>query len=381
MAPSLDHFQAGVYRKQLSYQSFLPNPICSEWQINSPTLIHLLSEADRALGELNGLSLVVPDVDFFIAMHIAKEATTSSRIEGTQTSIEEALLSREDIAPEKRADWDEVRNYIDALNQAIADLEQLPLSGRLLRQTHATLMRGVRGEHKQPGEFRKAQNWIGGATLADAVFVPPHASELPDLMGDLERFLNDHSHPIPHLIRIGMAHYQFETIHPFNDGNGRLGRLMITLYLVGNGLLHKPTLYLSDFLERHRSLYYDNLMSVRTSNQMEQWLKFFLVGVTETSRNAITTFRSILTLREEVEYHTLATLGRKTAIARRLMHLLYKSPIVSIVQVAEGLEISRPSASSLIEEFCRLGILQENTGYKRNKIFIFYRYLNIFLPR
>jgi Fic family protein len=204
-------------------------------------------------------------VDFFIRMHVSKEATSSSRIEGTQTDIGDALQKIENIDPEKRDDWQEVQNYIEAMNQAMAALAKLPLSGRLLRDTHRTLMQGVRGEHKQPGKFRLSQNWIGGSSLQDAAFVPSHHADVPDLMADLERFLNDAEHPVPELVRIGIAHYQFETIHPFLDGNGRIGRLLITLYLVSRGLLAKPTLYLSAYFEKHRQLYYDNLSRARTT--------------------------------------------------------------------------------------------------------------------
>lgn len=253
------NFKAGSYKQQYQYKSFLPNRINIGWQISDSHLINLLSEADIKLGELNAFSQLVPDIDFFILMHVSKEATTSSSIEGTQTKIAEVLQRAENIDPEKRDDWEEVQNYIKAMNKAINALSRLPLSSRLLRNTHATLLQGVRGKHKLPGEFRTNQNWIGGASLKDAVFIPPHYNDLPDLITDFDTFLNDEIHLIPHLIRIGIAHYQFETIHPFLDGNGRIGRLLITLYLVSKGLLAKPMLYLSAFFEKNKTLYYDNL--------------------------------------------------------------------------------------------------------------------------
>jgi len=371
-------FVSGVYKQQYQYKSFLPTPVNIEWQVSDSILINLLSQADIKLGELNAFSQLVPDIDFFIKMHVSKEATTSSRIEGTQTNIADALKSMENIDPEKRDDWEEVQNYIQAMNKAIEDLERLPLSSRLLRDTHHILLQGVRGKHKQPGEFRISQNWIGGASLADAVFIPPHNDDLPDLMSDFEFFLNHEIFPLPHLIRIGIAHYQFETIHPFLDGNGRIGRLLITLYLVSKGLLSKPTLYLSAFFEKNKSLYYDNLTRVRTHNDLNQWLKYFLEGIRDTAENSIQTFKSIIALRGEVEHQSILTLGKKMPLARSFMHYLYGKPIVDAQEVSGALSIAMPTTLRLIDDFIRLGILNEVTGYKRNRIFLFTRYLQLF---
>lgn len=271
----LEAFNSGKFRQRYQYKSFEPALVDHDWSWDDPQINTLLEDATRALGELNAFSLIVPDIDLFIQMHVVKEAQTSSRIEGTQTGIDEALMQEEQILPEKRDDWREVRNYIDAVNTAVEELATLPLSNRLLKHTHAILMRGVRGEHKQPGEFRTSQNWIGGSNLTDAVFIPAHPSGVEDLMGDLEKFWRDDAILVPHLVRIAISHYQFETIHPSLDGNGRIGRLMIPLYLVSKGVLAKPSLYLSDFFERNRASYYDALMRVRVSNDLVHWVRFF----------------------------------------------------------------------------------------------------------
>jgi Fic family protein len=292
--------------------------------------------------------------------------------------MDEALMSEDLIAPEKRDDWREVRNYIDAINTAIAELETLPLSNRLLRGTHATLMSGVRGEHKMPGEFRTSQNWIGGSSLRDAAFVPPHPGEVPDLMGDLEKFWHNEEIEVPDLIRIAISHYQFETIHPFCDGNGRIGRLLITLYLVSKDLLHKPALYLSDFFERNRASYYDALMSVRISGNLNHWVRFFLTGVAETARKGRDTFQKVLALRMEVEAR-MHELGRRGKNGLQLLRLLYRRPVVTVAEVVDELGVSAPTANALVADFVRLGLLKEMTGYARNRVFAFESYLKLFL--
>ncbi len=370
-------FKSGTYKKQIEYQSFSPAYINHPWIISSPQINKLLAEANRLIGELNAFSQIAPDVDFFISMHILKEATMSSRIEGTKTNMEEALVKEEDINPEKRDDWAEVQNYIKAINYSIGELEKLPLSNRLIKHTHQVLLSGVRGKHKLPGSFRKSQNWLG-ATLKDAIFVPPHHTELDDLMSDLEIFLNEDEFHIPHLIKIAIAHYQFETIHPFLDGNGRLGRLLITLYLVSNNVLRKPSLYLSDFFERNKNYYYDNLMGVRLNNNLNQWIKFFLVGVIETSKESIQVFKDILSLKARIETEKLPTLGSKIENAHKLLKYMFQVPIVDGKFVAEYLNVSVATANRLINQLIDLGILHELTGYKRNRKFIFREYFNIF---
>ncbi|MBW8327394.1 MAG: Fic family protein [Prolixibacteraceae bacterium] len=374
---NINSFKSGSYVQRVQYKSFEPNKIDLPWQGYNADLVLLLSQADIKLGELNAFSQLIPDVDFFIKMHVLKEGTKSSRIEGTQTNFDEAVQKEEYIQPDKHDDWKEVQNYVQAMNEAIESLETLPLSNRLLRQTHSTLLHGVRGTYKQPDEFRRSQNWIGGSSLSDAAFIPPHQDSVPDLMADLESFLHNQNEPVPHLIKIGIAHYQFETIHPFLDGNGRIGRLLITLYLVSNNLLHKPTLYLSDFFERNKSTYYDNLTNVRSQNNLSQWLKFFLEGIRSTSENSIQTFKDIIELRSMVE-DKIISLGKKQALAKSLLQYLYSKPITDTKDVAKTLNINYSTASRLMDDFVRLEILLELTGYKRNRVFSFDDYLKLF---
>lgn len=374
---SIVNFKSGKKVQRFQYQSFEPSLIHTQWHLDSDEVALLLSQADRKLGELNAFSQLIPDVNFFIKMHIAKEGTTSSRIEGTQTNIDDVLQKEEYVQPEKKDDWHEVQNYIEAMNAAISGLEELPLSNRLIKQTHQILLQGVRGTHKMPGEFRISQNWIGGSNLTDAKFIPPHPDGILEYMSDLENFIHSIGNRLPHLIKLGILHYQFETIHPFLDGNGRIGRLLITLYLVSFGLLSKPTLYLSDFLEKNKEHYYDNLTSVRTQNDLEQWLKFFLEGVRVTAQNAIDTFKQIIALRSHVETQII-TLGKKQVLANQFLHYLYSNPITDTQSIAQKLGTGITTASRLIKDFMTLGILVELTGFKRNRVFAFEAYLKLF---
>lgn len=374
----LENYKAGHKERERGYSYFVPTKVNAQWEWNTPEVNLLLEKAAIKLGELNSYARLVPNTDLFIQLHVAKEAVVSSRIEGTQTKIDEALLQEEDIPPERRNDWQEVKNYIQALNEGIASLETLPISSRLLTKIHAILLNNVRGEYKLPGEFRKSQNWIGGSSLADAIFIPPHHQYVPELMGDLENFLHNEQISVPALIRIAIAHYQFETIHPFLDGNGRIGRLLITLFLVSRGILDQPLLYLSTYFERNKSLYYDNLTIVRTKDDMTQWLKYFLVGIEQTSTKAVDTLSSIIKLKEEVERQIYIQFGRKAPYAVKLLQQLFINPIVNVEDVAKVCELSKKAANDLVSDFEQGQILKEMTGQSRNRMFVFDRYLSLF---
>lgn len=370
-------FVSGTYRSQGYYKSFQPNHINRAWVVSDMGVLKLLSSADRELGRLDMYSKYV-DIDLFIRMHIAKEATQSSKIEGTQTAIGEAFLNKEEVAAEKRADWEEVQNYIMAMNGAVADLERFPISSRLIKKTHKTLLRGVRGQHRLPGQYRSSQNWIGGASINDAVFVPPVHNTVQDLMSDLEKFVNDPHNPLPDLLKVALIHYQFETIHPFSDGNGRVGRLLITLYLVSKGILKQPILYLSDFLQRNRILYYDNLTRVREHNDLSQWFKFFLTGVIQTAASGVATFDGILQLQEKVDEKLKTLTSSRSHDAREVISYLYANLVVDAAKVRQIVKKSKVSAYKVIADLERLKIIKETTGLRRGRRYIFKDYLQLF---
>ncbi len=369
-------FTSGSWQNSYQYRYFLPEHINHSWSITDAKIQQRIESVSLKLGELNSFAKFVPNIDLFIQSYVMKEAVTSSRIEGTKTSIEEAFTDEQDINPEHRDEWNETRQYREALNFSIQELKIIPLSNRLIKSAHKILLSHVRGKHKNPGEFRTSQNWIGGVTLADAVFVPPSAEHVENLMSDIEKYLHNTDILLPHLIKIAIAHYQFETVHPFLDGNGRIGRLLIPLYLVNTGLLEKPLLYISDFFEKNKSLYYDKLTFVREKNDLVGWVNFFLQAVEHTAIEAIQSLRDILALKERTKEKT-RKLGRKFSNAQKLTDTLFQKPVVSANSVKSQIILSPKATNELIANFVQQGILFEITGQKRNRLFAFKEYLEI----
>ncbi|MDD4847639.1 MAG: Fic/DOC family N-terminal domain-containing protein [Bacteroidales bacterium] len=374
----IEKFKAGHLEQNSGYTYFVPNYINDNWTWKTPIINQLLERAAIKLGELNSFSRLVPNIDLFIQLHVTKEAVVSSRIEGTQTKMDEALMPISEVQPEKRNDWQEVNNYIKAINNAITDLGKLPISSRLIKATHKTLLDNVRGEHKMPGEYRTSQNWIGGNSLADAKFIPPQQQLVNDLMGDLEKFLNNDQLNVPALIKIAIAHYQFETIHPFLDGNGRMGRLLITLFLVKEKCLNQPLLYLSTYFEKNKNLYYDNLSNVRLKNDMLQWIKYFLVGIEQTASQAVETLSEIIKYKEEIENNIRSTYGKRSTSAILLLHELFKNPFTNINNATEVCNLTYKAANDLVKSLCKDGYLVEITGQNRNRMYVFEDYLKLF---
>ena len=370
-------YKAGKYILHKGYKPFLPSFINDDIDWKLGELSSLIQESSLWLGKLNSYSDLIPDIDFFIKMYATKEATNSNRIEGTRTTFDDAISPIEQVKPEFRDDWHEVQNYLTAINYSIEKLNELPISIRLIKEAHQILLSGVRGEHNAPGEVRKTQNWIGGSSLKDAFFIPPEPNILPDLLTDIEKFLHNEELEIPEIVKAGIVHYQFETIHPFLDGNGRTGRLLIILYLISAGLLNKPVLYISDFFERNRMSYYDSLAMVKKIDNMTQWLKFFLNGVVETAKSSIKTFDRIIKLKKDVD-NKIAKIGKKSVNGQRLIELLYSEPKVNSKTVSEKLGISVVSANGLLSTFVEIGILEEKTGFNRNRYYVFEEYVKIF---
>ncbi|MDQ5971257.1 MAG: hypothetical protein QG566_203 [Patescibacteria group bacterium] len=383
-------YNSGKQKKAISihgeaYLAFLPENMNKEFSWEDKKIDTLLESARGWLGELNAYSKLIPNVDFFIQSHVAKEAEQSSRIEGTKTTLEELYIEKEDLNdPEKVNDQEEVKNYIQALNESIEKINNpdgLPLIMRLVCAAHKTLLSGVRGYKRHPGQIRKIQNKIGGSagTLKDAVFIPPTPEDVIPLLDDLEKFWHNKNLEIPDLIKVGLAHYQFETIHPFEDGNGRIGRLIIVLQLMSYGMLQKPTLYLSDYFERNRSSYYDALSRVRESGDIEHWIKFFLVGVEETAKKGKETLEKIIDLQIKYEGLIEAYLGiKQQKLGKELLKHLFAKPVITAKEVEGMLGVSKPTATALVNKLAEAKILTELTGYKRNRVYKLHEYLALF---
>lgn len=374
--------RAGHYVRQLEgYRAFIPRPLPPDPPIiYDDEMLGLLSRADRALGRLDGATGALPNPDLFVFMYVRREAALSSQIEGTQASLIDLLEFEAHAAdPERPADVEEIANYVAAMNHGLARLTELPVSLRLIPEIHERLLSGVRGSERTPGQFRRSQNWIGppGRTLADATYVPPPVDEMRNALGDWEIFLHG-AHHMPALVKVGVAHAQFETIHPFLDGNGRVGRLLITFLLVEQGILKRPLLYLSHYFKRHRSEYYERLQAVRDEGDWEGWLKFFLAGVGEVANEATDNARQIVSLREEHRALITSKMGRGAGKSLTLLEQLFFRPIVNVNIVMSITHLSFARANALVKELEKLGLLRETTGRRRNRIFLYEPYMAFF---
>lgn len=374
--------RVGQYVEQIEgYKAFIPNPLPPKPEIiMDQEMWDLLSQADRALGRLDGATDALPNPDLFVFMYVRKEAVLSSQIEGTQASLIDVLeFESQALEPNNPQEVAEVVNYIAAINYGLERLKSFPVSLRLIREIHKELMQGVRGAERDPGEFRRTQNWIGGGgcSLKDATYVPPPRHEMLQSLDNLEKFLHS-PQPIPTLIKVGLAHAQFATIHPFLDGNGRTGRLLITFLLCEQNILQRPLLYISHYFKKYRSEYYDRLQAIRESGNWEGWLKFFLRGVYEVAQEAAATARKIVKLKEEHRQLVLNTMGRKSGNAIALLESLYFRPIFNVEHAEKITSLSYPNANALIKALSDIGLVEETTGQKRNRAFSYAPYLAVF---
>ncbi len=375
----LEDYKSGEYKQGVGYKAFLPSRINHNWGWGDTKLDYLLAEANRQIGELNAYSLLLPNVDLYIKMHVTIEANKSSRIEGTKTTIEDDLSDLQDVSLEKRDDWEEVQNYVKATNFSIERInEGFPICNRLFKEIHKILLAGVRGEKKTPGEFRISQNWIGGTMPSTAVYVPPLVEDLNNCLTDLELFINNEKIDTPELIKIAIIHYQFESIHPFLDGNGRIGRLLIPLYLQSKKYLDNPCLYISFFFEKNRDLYYQKLNNVRTNNDIIGWIKFFLEGIIETAKIAKEKFKNVVELTQKID-GKLTELNVKFDNAKKVMDYFYNEPYSSRKKLADALGMPDSTVNGVVNELKRVNIIKETTGFSKNQIFVFSEYVNIFL--
>lgn len=377
----ISKFKAGIFQskhdgKCYEYQCFLPNSINHTFEVDNNNLQVQLEKSIHLLGELNAMTRLIPNIDLFIMSFISNEATLSSKIEGTKTEIEDSFKKEEDIKIEQKDDWLEVTLYIDAMRTAINNLNNLPICMRLIKQAHATLLSSGRGKQKPPGEFRISQNWIGGNSIQDANFIPPHQDDVYELMSDLEKFLNNKI-AIPEIIKIAIIHYQFETIHPFCDGNGRIGRMLIPLHLVNKKLLSKPLLCMSAFFEVNKNEYYQRLMQVRMKDDLLGWLLFFLKGVEITAKHSIRVLIETLDLKKSLTKKIQEKTGFRSVNNIKMFERLFETPFVRVEDVKTELLVSATTAKNIVDDLVRVDILDELTGNKRNRLFAFKPYLQL----
>ena len=371
--------RAGYYRSNLKgeaeYKSFVPSPLPPVLMMDEECIDELI-KAHRLIGILEGKSSQIPNVELFVAMYVRKEALMSSQIEGTQATLEDVLDPT--IDANKNRNVEDVVNYVSAVNKAVEMLEKLPICSRLIRSAHGVLLSGTRGADKEPGEYRHSQNWIGSAfsTIRTAKYVPPNVEDMTEAMSDLEKYINDEDDDTDALIKAGLIHYQFETIHPFLDGNGRIGRLLIVLYLMSKGILSTPALYVSYFLKRNRIEYYDRMGEVRRSGNYEQWIKFFLRAISESAENAVSTIDRLTELREKVA-ESVNKLGRKAKRSMKLLAYLEGHPVFEIVQAAHEIKLSANTVSSAVKDLCNIGILDSTDTRRRRKVYYYREYLDI----
>ena len=378
--PFLSNCFPGEMKRADSYEYFLPADLfLSKELVLDFKLQSQLEETSRVLGQFSKEISTIPNIELFIISYLRKEAVQSSKIEGTKTEIDDAFQEDESEIPnEKRDDWQEVQQYILAIHEAIEELKNLPLCERLIKKIHKTLLSKSRGKDKCPGEYRKSQNWIGGSRPDNAHFVPPTHDLLNHLMSNLEKFIHDETLSIPHLVKIALIHYQFETIHPFLDGNGRTGRILIPLYLLENKMIKEPILYISDFFEKNRQNYYDCLDQGRKSKEgMLRWISFFLDAVIETSKEGMRTTEKINKLKNHLFQEKIPSLGKRAKNGQKLCEILFQEPIINAKKAKEKLGISAQVSQNLMASFVKEGILKEITGNKRNRLFIFEEYLQI----
>ena len=374
--------RAGRYVNQpTGYQAFVPASLPPDPPLRmTPALEALLSAANLAIGRLDGSVFTLPDPDLFVMMYVRKEAVLSSQIEGTESSLQDVLAAEAKIfSPDRPKDVGEVINYVTAMNYGLERLATLPVSSRLIREIHGVLLKGVRGSDRTPGELRKSQNWIGPGScgLPEATFIPPPPDEVPKALSELENFLHADD-DLPSLVKVGLAHAQFETIHPFLDGNGRVGRLLIAFLLVQGQVLHKPVLYLSHYFKRHQQEYYDRLQAVRDTGEWEGWLTFFLRGVAEVSEEAAKMARAILALRERLRLQITTHLGRSAGNGLTVLEYMFRMPLITVNNVKVLIETSYPAANDLVQRLVQQGVVSETTGQARNRRFRFDDYIVLF---